>query len=232
LWGRYKPTFATCKELAPLATQFEMPAGIAAEAEMLLTDVPLLPRVWFEETNGNGIIQVQRDRFHYNWRRMSANDEYPHFDKVFALFKAKLETFREFVREIGPGELMPKQFEITYVNHIPLGEGWYSVADMGSVFPDFSWKQDEERTRPESINWRVTFALPGGAGRLHATVRSALRIPDNKQILLFDLTARGIAGDRTVEGMESWFVEAHNQIIKTFVELTSPKMHVVWRLQK
>jgi uncharacterized protein (TIGR04255 family) len=232
LWERYKPTFASCKELAPLAIQFEMPVGTAAEAEILLTEIPPLPRVWFEETNGNGVIQVQRDRFHYNWRRISADDEYPHFDKVFALFKAKLEIFREFVREIRPDELVPKQLEITYVNHIPLGKGWNSVTDMGNVFPDFSWKQDKERMQPESVNWRVSFTLPGGVGRLHATVRSGRSIPDNKPILLFDITARGIGEDRTTEGMKRWFVEAHNQIVKAFVKMTTPEMQAVWKLQK
>lgn len=231
LWERYKPTFATCKELAPLAVQIEIPAGTIAEAEII--DVPPLPRIWFEETGGNGLIQVQRDRFHYNWRRISADDEYPHFEKVFGLFKAKLETFRAFVSEIRPGELVPKQLEITYVNHIPLAEGWHSVADMGDVFSDFSWKRDEARMQPEAVNWRVSFALPEGTGRLHATVRSASRIPDNKQILLFDLTARGIGEDRTAEGMENWFVNAHSQIVRAFVELTSPKMQeAVWRQKK
>ena len=59
-----------------------------------------------------------------------------------------------------------------------------------------------------------------------------MSLPDNKPILLFDITARGIGEDRTTEGMKRWFVEAHNQIVKAFVEMTTPEMQAVWKLQK
>jgi len=232
LWERYKPGFTTCKQQPPIAVQIERPEGTLTEAQMVFDELPL-PRVWFEETDGNGIIQVQRDRFHYNWRRINTEDEYPHFDKVFALFAEKLGTFREFVREIGCGELVTKQYEMTYVNHIPLGEGWTSVADIGEVFRDFSWKRDDERMKPDAFNWRLTFALPNGAGRLHTTVRSAVRNSDKKQILLFDLTARGIGDENSTEKMRSWFVGSHNEIVRAFQELTTPKIQQErWRLQR
>src|SRR5689334_15682106 len=70
LWEKYKPGFATCKQQPPLALQLEKPEGTISEAQVVFEEPPL-PRVWFEETGGNGIIQVQRDRFHYNWRRMN-----------------------------------------------------------------------------------------------------------------------------------------------------------------
>jgi uncharacterized protein (TIGR04255 family) len=232
LWERYKPDFATCKQQPPLAIQLETPEGTLTEAQVIFDEAPL-PRVWFEETSGNGLIQVQRDRFHYNWRRVNSDDEYPHFDKVFGLFTEKLETFQRFVREIGCGELSIKQYELTYVNQILLGEGWHSVADIGDVFCDFSWKQDKDRMQPEALNWRVTFPLPVGMGRLHAAVRSAVRNSDKKQILLFDLTARGGTEDRAVEKMQSWFVGSHNAIVRAFVEMTTQRIQKeLWKLQK
>lgn len=233
LWDKYKPAFSTCKELAPLSTTVEGAPGVPGETELQFLDMPSMPRIWFEETNGNGLIQVQRERFHYNWRRKSSDDEYPHFETVFALFKEKLEVFQGFLGELRPGELIPKQFELTYVNHIDISESVNSFADMAKVFSDFTWRSHEGRLEPESANWRVVFRLPSGEGRLYATVRSATRISDGKPIILFDLTARGIGDDRTPEGIESWFRGAHDSIVRAFVELTTRNVQEeVWRLQK
>ncbi|MDG3008440.1 TIGR04255 family protein [Paludisphaera mucosa] len=233
LWERYKPAFSTCQELPPLPTVFETATGTGGEPEFQILDLPPLPRIWFEETEGNGLIQVQRERFHYNWRRKSDDDEYPHFESVFALFKEKLDAFRDFLRELRPEELTPKQLELTYVNHIDFSLGLDSVIDMGKVFSDFSWKRHEGRLEPESANWRLAFRFPNGQGRLHVNVRSAMRISDSKPIILFDLTARGIGDDRTQKGIDTWFRDAHDSIVRAFVELTTRDMQeAVWRQKK
>jgi hypothetical protein len=91
LWDRYKPTYSECQELAPLAVQVEGASGAQPGVELL--EVPPLPRVWFMEPNGNRLIQVQRDRFHHNWRKINPEDEYPRHKKVLELFHDRLETF-------------------------------------------------------------------------------------------------------------------------------------------
>jgi uncharacterized protein (TIGR04255 family) len=232
LWERYKPSYGTVKEVPPLATQIEAPSGAPVEPSISLSEFPL-PRVWFEETNGKGLIQVQRDRFHYNWRRPQSDREYPHFEQVFKLFSEKLEIFTSFLSGIVVRELVVKQFELTYVNHVLLPNGIDSLSDMGDVFADFSWKPDKTRMRPEAMNWQLSFTLPDIGGRLHATVRSALRVPDSQPILLFDLTARGIGEVKTVDAMGKWFERAHSYIVRSFIELTSRRMQEdVWRIQK
>lgn len=228
LWERFKPAYAMCKEAPPLAIQIETEAGTVSEAEFL--EVPPLPRIMFEEPQGNGVLQIQRDRFHHNWRRQSLEDVYPHFEEVFSLFQMRLDTFRAFLAEAGLGKMAIKQYEITYVNHIPRGDGWETTADIGNVFPDFSWRRDDKRSEPSSINWRASFKLP--SGRLHTTIRNATRISDSKEIILFDLTARGIGEDRTDEDMEQWFRNSHDEIVKAFAEMTSPELQTAtWRVR-
>ena len=67
----------TAKRLLPLAVQIEGSGGSPAQPEVELLENPPLPRVWFLEPNGNKLIQVQRERFHHNWRKINPGDEYP-----------------------------------------------------------------------------------------------------------------------------------------------------------
>ena len=171
------------------------------------------------------LIQVQRERFHHNWRKINPGDEYPRHKLVFKLFRERLESFCGFLDEHKLGELRLKQFELTYVNHIPVGEGWDSFGDIGKVFPDFAWNAAKERFQkePEAFHWKTVFALPGQAGRLHVTMRSGNRLPDKQPIVLLDLTARGIGEQTTFDAMWSWFEMAHGQIVLTFADMADIK---------
>ena len=219
LWERYKPEYSECQEHVPLAIQVEMSGG--AQAEIELHEVPPLPRVWFMEPAGTRLIQVQRERFHHNWRKTTPEDEYPRHEMVLKLFYDRLGTFRNFLSENDLGDLEFKQFEFTYVNHLLAGSGWDAVADIGNIFPDFSWRGRKDRAggQPEGIYWKTVFALPEGSGRLHVTIRNATRITDGQSILYFELTARGIGKESPYDDMRSWFEMAHDQIVRTFEDL-------------
>ena len=119
----------------------------------------------------------------------------------------RLDCFETFLQENKLGEVVPRQYEMTYVNHIPLNEGRETLRDVGKVFPDFAWRVKEDRflSVPGSINWRTSFPLPNREGRLHATLRSATRNSDGQPIFLFELTARGMNKDSSPEGMWRWF---------------------------
>jgi hypothetical protein len=163
----------------------------------------------------------RHSRFHHNWRKINPEDEYPRHKKVLELFHDRLETFLNFLTENGLGELQFKQFEFTYVNHILAGNGWDTVADIGKIFPDISWRGQEYRAagQPQDIFWGGAFSLPEGAGQLRVTVRNARRITDNQPILFFELTARGRGKEPPLDDVRSWFEMAHGQIVRTFDDL-------------
>ena len=133
--------------------------------------LPPIPRVWFVSDDQTWVIQVQRDRFVYNWRSQSADAKYPRFPKILNSFEKCLAVFKRFLDEIGAGQLVPVQYELTYVNHVLQGQGWHSLADIGDVFPDFGWRSRVARFlgEPEGVNWQTQFLLPQRAGRLHMT---------------------------------------------------------------
>lgn len=230
LWDKLRPEYAGVREVSPLAATIEV-FGDSPTPQLRLTDVPPLARTWFTTASESGIVQVQRDRFLHNWKKVALTDEYPRYSKLIQVFWDRLAIFHEFLDEYGIGTPQPVQYEMTYVNHIPLGDGWNSLDEIGNVFPDFSWRHARGRflPAPDQFNWRTAFALPEQKGRLHAIVRHAQRLSDKKPMLLFELTARGFPDDETPEARSEWFELAHEWILRGFTDLTSESVRTdVW----
>ena len=68
---------------------------------------------------------------------------------MIAGFKEYLEVFRGFIGDLGLGELKPLQYELTYVNHLPQGEGWNKLSE-----DIFSFRMDPERGAGQELGYR------------------------------------------------------------------------------
>lgn len=230
LWEKYKSDYPNCKELPPLTTtieRFDRPE----EKQIEISNVPPLPRIWFIHKQESGIIQVQRDRFLHNWRKTYPEEKYPRYHTVIEMFKNHLFSFNSFLKENDLGSILPLQYEMTYVNHVPKGEGWETINEIGKVFPDFHFRShDRFLPEPEGLNWRTSFILPNQQGRLHATIRKGWRRDTDRPILLLELTVRGIGSDKSLEGTWKWFDLAREWIVYGFSDLTGRGVQkTIWR---
>ncbi len=233
-WDRIASEYPTSEERAPLTPTIE---GFepAPSAKFQISEVPPLPRVWFIHKSENGIVQMQRDSFLHNWRKVKDGDEYPRYSSVIGQYRELLAAFEEFLKEHGIGPINPIQQELTYVNHIPIGQGWNDISDIGNVFPDHPWNTHVGRSlptpaerflpTPESVNWRTSFVLPEQIGRLHISIRTATRRTDGQQTILFEINARGINKDKSEKALWEWYDLAHEWIVMSFTDLTSDYMH-------
>lgn len=233
LWQKFRSQYPRCREVAPLLPVIEKfdESIPSVENPPFGGEFPG-PRIWFETTDGNGLIQVQRDRLLHNWKKERDEDQYPHYDYVIKNFRDSLATFEEFLNENELGAIEPIQYELTYINHILEGAGWTALSDLRKIFPDFSWRSIDKRflPLPETINWQTSFALPNKSGRLHASIRLGKRRSDRRSTFLFELTARGILENKSRSAMWSWFDVAHQWIVRGFTDLTSEDLHkTVWR---
>lgn len=233
LWDKYKSEYSQCREVAPLLPVIEsFDRRPQLESPYIDMDAPLLPRTWFVHADGNGVIQIQRDRFHHNWRKMRSDDEYPRYQGVIDMFQTHLGKFAQFLDENQLGTLTPLQYELTYINHIMQGEGWETIGDVGRVFPNLSLQASKYSflPSPETINWQASFTLPNRVGRLHTKLQSAMRRDDGHPLLVFELTARGIGDYTTLDTMWNWFELAHEWVVRGFTDLTDPQVQkVIWR---
>jgi len=234
LWEKFKVGYPKCQEVPPLMPVIERFEQLS-EPEMKISDTPPLPRIWFLDADDNRIIQVQRDRFLHNWKRMCPEDEYPRYRIVIETFRRYLALFQSFLAEADLGGIQPLQYEMTYVNIIPQGEAWDDTSELGRVFPDFIWRVNDKRflAKPDAFVWRTRFVLPDRKGRLHTKIEMGRRVKDEHPLLRFELTARGIGTDRSLDGMWGWFDTAREWIVRGFTDLTgSEAQENIWRRTK
>lgn len=232
LYGqRVHDAFPRIEEAPPLVPVIEFPdprAG-AVQFEYGFGPLPPLRRTWFISEDGRNLIQVQEDRFIFNWKKAAADDTYPRYETVIERFNEHLAGFIGFIVDQGVGTPAYRQFELTYVNHIPLGTAEIEVSE-GRILVDHV--RDASRSRflpePEGVNWVSIYSLPNQEGRLYAAAQSA-RAPDGRRILRLDMTARGIPSDTTEAGRQAWFDQAHAWITLGFADLTAKDLQEkVW----
>lgn len=228
LWTRFQSEYPICKEVDPLIPVIESFEG---EEQRLPELSPVfLPRIWFVSKDENGILQVQRDRILHNWRRVRPTDEYPRYEKVKSQFANYFALFSSFISENNLGPVIAEQLEMTYLNHIPIGNDWLATGEIGKVFPDFNWRPgDRVLAAPEKVHWRTSFKLPEQAGRLHVVIQTAVRKHDGAPIVVLDLTVRGMSTSRTTDAIFSWFDRSREWIVKGFADLTGSEIQKQWK---
>ncbi len=231
LWEKLgRDKYPECEEMPPIAHTIESFGSISPQSPQIRVEAfshPPLPRLFFVNSNKNHLVQVQQDRFHQNWRKLKSEDKYPRYVKLYPKFIKSWNLFNSFVSELNLGTLKPNQYELTYVNHMPRGEGWARLSDIENVFPEFQCKVGNRfLPEPENISWRKVYRLPNDVGRLHVTLRLAISRESKDRIMILELTARGF----TTNKIDTWFDMAHEWIVKGFSDLTSQSIQQsVWK---
>lgn len=215
-WQKIRADYPTCQHAPPLGFPPD-PSELAADFELPL------PRIWFINEKMNGLIQLQNNRFFYNWRKMRAEEPYPHYRSVIKEFKTNLIIFQKFLEEEKLEPFKPADCELTYINHIFKGEGWETISDINGVLPDISWRSKNTRFLPEPLNigWMASFALPEDKGQLHVKLDQVAHSIDRRPILRLEVSAKGLGSDKSQKAIWDWFEIAHKWIVCGFTDLTS-----------
>ncbi len=229
-WSEVRDRFPLTEEHGELSPQLELspdhhqpPVGIQFEA----FEAPPTPRFWFSNERGTELVQVQRDRFITNWRKAGEGVVYPRYEQVRAGFDKDFSDFTKFVSLNELGKMRVNQCEVTYINHIVAGSGWETHSEVEKVLS--VWKQSLSpypgiaqdltfRARYPIFDERSLFV-----GRLHVNFQPVTRLTDGVPMFLFELTARGQVGEGT-----DFFNLGRKWIVRSFAELTTPRMHEIW----
>ena len=183
-----------------------------------------LPRIWYISKDENFLVQLQSNRFLFNWRIIRPDDEYPRFEVVQSGFQKNFALFEEFIDSAGLGELDLQTYELTYINHVERTGRFEDLRYVSSLFPDLRWRTPTNRYLPipSHLTWSVGFEF-GKKGRLVADLKPAYRRSDKRELFVFELKATGNATAEGNENANAWFEQAREWIVCGFADLTSEK---------
>jgi uncharacterized protein (TIGR04255 family) len=234
VWEHFKARFPNIEEHPPLDPVFET-FGIGMATDQyprleLLTSLPP-PRVFFINEARTQLLQVQRDRFLHNWRKVGEGEEYPRFEKMIETFKAGFADFEHLLAELGVGSVVPNQCEVTYVNQMELGESQSAFSAFRQMFgAEWDGLKISPLGEPDDCNVQFRYLIKRDEqtiGRL--TVQAVPgRRSDGKNILQLTLTGRGTPDPANAQGVYDFMVLGRDRIVKAFTQLTTKDMHTAW----
>ncbi|PQV56591.1 uncharacterized protein (TIGR04255 family) [Defluviimonas denitrificans] len=195
-------------------------------------DMPV--RCWFLSEDNRRLVQLQRDSFFFNWRRVEGDDagDYPEYHTIYPEFVRHLGSLHDFVKRENIGGVEPIGCELTYVNliSVELLNGHFGSAT--DVMIDHR-RVGGKRFLPEpsEFNWVSIYPLPGTAGQLTVRAASAVRTTGaNEKLIRLELSAQGQPASNDQKGLDAWFDLAHYHIVKGFADMTDLDFQSsVWR---
>jgi uncharacterized protein (TIGR04255 family) len=188
-----------------------------------------LIRCWFLEESRSSFVQLQHDRFLYNWQAIRPKDKYPRFPKVRAKFHDEWLRFSNFLQEEKLEHPQVDQCEVTYINHIEYGDGWNSYGELNKVIAPWSGKSSGEfLPTPEKVGLNVQYLLPENKGRLYISLQPVIRMRDDTEVLQLSVTARGAPVSSKIDDVFRWLDLGREWVVKGFTDFITPAMHKHW----
>lgn len=223
-WSRVADEFPRCDDAPPIAQIIEG-AGPADSTEFNIQfeqiDLPPLRRAWLINEPGTHLLQLQEEKFLFNWKRVGNDANYPSFPNVISDFKLQWEKYRSFLVEQKLGEPSIVQLELTY---------WNFLIGQGALLKDFQ-SNDANRSflpKADAVQIRNIYSLPDGKGRLHVAASTARNLSTSEKGIRLELTARGVPKEITEKNCEDWFSLAHDWITQGFADITTDAAHRIW----
>lgn len=240
-WDRVRKGFDKHTEQPPLSPVYEVFGGVerAHRHQVMLELMPAAPmnRFWFINADDTELIQIQRDRFIHNWRKVSKANQYPHYEYIRRSFCDSVRAFEEFLTEERLGRLITNQCELSYINHIYVRQDEPVRSALHRVFTEWLCLPSFSEAAFEDLDFNLRFRLFSASdsskpiGRLHISVQPAVQEQGTPMIVM-TLTARGRPLTSGVDGCLAFMDLARIEIVERFTKLTSKTMHEAWGRKK
>jgi uncharacterized protein (TIGR04255 family) len=189
--------------------------------------LPPVRRVWMQTEDHDWLVQIQENRFHVNWRRVSGR-KYPSFEMVSERFRAEWSHFLEWTKAAKIA-VLPQRYELTYINLITSENGFSANGRAHELLSFFSPINGRLLSNPVLMTGDLGFELPDDKGILSVSVKHVIQKSNNQPGLQIELTARGICDP---ERFESAFKTAHEYIVIGFADLITDRAKEMWKMKK
>jgi uncharacterized protein (TIGR04255 family) len=221
-WASLKEEFPQSEAAGPIPLQLEQYDGFRPpQPQIQLVDEGTLPRALFRNSSRGELIQIQPDRFSFNWIKAGEEDRYPHSEAVLRRFFDLLGTFVDFADRRGLAQINPVQCEITNVNLIPLADVGESFVDFATLvrLPDLLVPRNLLTLESQMSGAKFLITEDDGTviGRVHCVGQPSLRVPTNDLAFRLDITARGAPLGHGLRGVEAFFERAVSAVNGVFL---------------
>jgi uncharacterized protein (TIGR04255 family) len=218
-WGLVEAEFPQYRGMPPVMDPPTMLAN--GEIQILVANHPS-QRAWFVSAEQTQLLQLQHDRFYYNWRQLTDKTrEYIRFEKIFAGFSKYSQILDSFVVSQLATPLKTVRLDLTYINVFKKGVDWNDTSDLRALFKDFDFiSQFEKLGRLEQGFIKFDIELRKCPGKMALTIGSARNNETQQPVLRMELAAQCPA-DQLRSSEEEWYQLAHDAIVEGFCEVTS-----------
>jgi uncharacterized protein (TIGR04255 family) len=228
-WNSIRKRYPVCEQQAPIVNPSDNASlGLFQDSP---GDLFPLPRFWFSGHHHSTLIQVQRNAFLLNWRRMAEN-EYPHYESVVHDFWQEFEAYKTFIQETVDGKLdVIQRCELNYVNIITPNEVFTNPSQLPNVLPMVASLFDVQRSDRELAGLHATVTSRVSPTLLiDLTIRLGHRVDTKELVAGLELKAHGAPSDLSLDGARAWFDSAHEAIYSLFLDVTDKNVqNTLWR---
>ena len=180
-----------------------------------------LPRAAYRNAAAGELVQVQPDRFSFNWIKTGEDHKYPHSEATLDRFFKLFGLFSRYVSKRRLGDILITQCELTNVNIIPVSDVGQSFADIATVLrlPPLSFDYAPLQLEHQLVGSKHLMLDDNGnqIGRVHALGQPSLRLPDNEEVYRLDIAARGAPNGSDAESARVFFDRAVSAVNGVFL---------------
>lgn len=229
-WRSVQAEYPVVEEHRPLEPAFETfgPGNARINSPKIqILEGAVQPRFFFISSDGTELVQLQKDRLFYNWRRVTGSEIYPRYPYVRDKLRDVLAKLSAWAERNKLGPIQPTQCEAVYVNKIPLKGADGASCGLSHIFPWFAGLQG--LTEDGNVNFRRRLNDDEGkpAARLSFSLRYGTDETGAREAIV-TLSVRGQPKDTSINGCLDMIDAEREVIVRTFTEVTSSSAHEIW----
>lgn len=167
-WSRIKGRYPTTEQSLPIVDPAEEITDLAAFS----------PRVFFVAPGSRSLMQLQQNRFHYNWRQGDVPAEYVRFPAIQTECLALWRELESYVLEVTKKPLQPQKAELTYTNFVEAtaGENSFQLAEL--ALHDSCWATHGRFLEaPKAFAHNYVFDVPDSKSTLQVSTAQIAMVP-------------------------------------------------------
>ncbi len=180
-------------------------------------------RVWYKSKSESELIQLQPDRFHFNWR-LGKGEDYPSFEANRERFLAEYEGFESFCSDQRLEQPKPCLAEVTYVNHLVPRDDESAVSLLQDALVGVEFQSmNAPLGVPERATFNRVFPIGDSKGRLYVEANLAQQ-RDRTEFVLLKLTSRVSLPEDGSLSFADGLTMAHDWLVAGFAAVARPEI--------